>query len=519
MNRRGLRHWKMGLGSLASPLGRALVSVCALTACQGKLREGRDIEAVASNEPGTTSAAPMAGSAAMGSGTDASVTVGTEDPTRNVTAIAADGEQSDGNERGACASDAGICSPADSGVESACPGCVLDGSCVAPDVVNTANRCQICDPRRNAVGWSANDGAPCDDALFCTTDDSCKGGVCSGVARVCEDGVACNGISTCDEAAGKCSDPVNGCGANQVCDVTQDACVSTCQGCLVAGVCLPAGAEAAGNPCSVCNPAVSTTAYSAALGKSCGSGPSPCSQQDTCDAQGRCQANHLPVNTACGNSSSSACDLPDSCDGNGNCLSNAAANDTACNSVPSGSCQGGQCVAPRQANGTPCTSPAQCLSGFCRPWFLDIDGDAFGSGVSQMLCSPSPDQDQNSFMASGLITAILSDSFGRKFSSRGDDCCDSNSAGGSSVFPQNTNPFTTPQRACPSVKPFDYNCDGLETDQANNALVSQGCDALCNSSLWVTLPACGQLGDYQQCSLVNGSCTLGAPSQGLRVCQ
>jgi hypothetical protein len=522
-----------------------------------------------------------------------------------------------------CEGDAGTC-------EATCPGCFIDGVCVAAQAIEEGSSCHVCDPERDPRGWSNNDGATCDDGLFCTIDDVCRGGSCVGAARNCDDGVACNGVATCLEDSDACSAPVNQCGNNAVCDVATDSCKSTCDGCIVAGVCVGAGTEAPGNPCQVCDPTSSATGYTIAAGKSCGAAATACSGQDTCDAQGRCQANHLAAGTSCGNSASSACDQADTCDGNGNCqqqlapngtscddgafctvgdqcqggrcvatgnqncganrvcnegarqcqcqgcqignscvargatnptnacqicdparsatayVANAGAqcgspasecsgqdtcntqgqcvaNDlaagTACSSVPGGTCQGGQCVAPRQANGAPCTSPAQCLSGFCRPWFLDIDGDAFGSGASQMLCSPSPDQDQISAKASGLIIAILADSAGRKFSSRGDDCCDSLSAGGNSVFPQNTNLLTIPQRACPNVKPFDYNCDGLEIDQTNNALVSQGCDSLCNSLPWVTLPQCGQLGDYQQCRLVNGTCTLDPPSQGLRACQ
>jgi hypothetical protein len=522
-----------------------------------------------------------------------------------------------------CEGDAGTC-------EATCPGCFIDGVCVATQTADEGNPCHVCDPERDSRGWSNNDGAICDDRLFCTIDDVCRAGACVGAARNCDDGVACNGVSTCLEESDACSAPVSQCGNNSVCDVATDTCKSTCDGCIIAGVCVLAGTEAPGNPCQVCDPTSSTTAYTLATGKSCGAAATACSAQDTCDGQGRCQANHLPVGTSCGNSATSSCDQPDTCDGNGNCqqrlapngtscddgafctvgdqcqagrcvatgnqncganrvcneaarqcqcqgcqigttcvargatnpanacqicdparsatgyvanagsqcgspagdcsgqdtcnaqgqcVANDFANGTACNSLVGGSCQGGQCVAPRQANGSACTSSTDCLSGFCRAWFLDIDGDAFGSGASQLLCSPSPAQDQTVANASGLFIAVLSDSVGRKFSSRGDDCCDSLSAGGSSVFPQNTNFSTIRQQACPGVKPFDYNCDGVEIDQNNNALVNQGCDVACTSALWVTLPACAQLGDIQQCRAVNGSCTLEPPSPALRACQ
>lgn len=49
---------------------------------------------------------------------------------------------------------------------------------------------------------------PCDDGLFCTTNDLCGGGVCqSGFARECADPDLCDGTLYCDEGLGAC---VNG---------------------------------------------------------------------------------------------------------------------------------------------------------------------------------------------------------------------------------------------------------------------------------------------------------------------
>lgn len=252
---------------------------------------------------------------------------------------------------GMCGTDAGCLSlpPSDAGIDASCPGCLIEGVCVASGEVNSANTCQTCDPNRSALAWSPNDGPPCDDAQFCTVDDACAGGLCAGTARECDDGVSCNGTSTCDELTDSCSAPVSTCPAGTACDDASDTCVSTCNGCLINGVCVTAGAEAAGNPCLVCTPAASASSFSPAVGKACGAAAAECSGQDTCDALGSCQPNHSPANSPCGSAATSACDQPDSCDGNGNCLQRVAANGSPCD------------------DGAFCTAGDQCLGGQCLP--------------------------------------------------------------------------------------------------------------------------------------------------------
>src|SRR6185295_8153466 len=77
-----------------------------------------------------------------------------------------------------CEGDAGAC-------DSTCPGCFINGSCVADASANPDNPCLICDAARNSLDWSTNDGGACDDGLFCTIDDVCTDGVCSGGPREC----------------------------------------------------------------------------------------------------------------------------------------------------------------------------------------------------------------------------------------------------------------------------------------------------------------------------------------------
>lgn len=299
-----------------------------------------------------------------------------------------------------CSGDAG-CEPlpsCDDGTdcEAICPGCLIEGECVAVETAHPSNVCLICNPERDSQGWSPNGEASCDDGLFCTVNDACREGACVGEQRVCDDGVACNGVSTCNEAADGCSPDVNQCGANGICDVLSGSCVSTCQGCLINDVCLPAGAEANGNPCLGCDPTRSSSSLTAAVGKACGSGANACSSQSTCDAVGRCQSNHLPANTPCGNPTNNTCNQPDSCDGNGTCLSRLANNGGACEDgqfcTVGDQCQGGQCVATGNLN---CGANRSCdeSTNACRCDGCSIGNSCFGFGALNpanpcQICDP-----------------------------------------------------------------------------------------------------------------------------------
>ena len=65
--------------------------------------------------------------------------------------------------------------------------------------------------------------AECDDSIPCTENDVCQQGVCVGTAKICDDGLFCNGVETCDPDTGDCMEgtpPELGDGV----DCTIDAC-------------------------------------------------------------------------------------------------------------------------------------------------------------------------------------------------------------------------------------------------------------------------------------------------------
>ncbi len=281
--------------------------------------------------------------------------------------------------------------------EAACPGCLIDDVCVGADAVDPNNPCQVCDPSRSAQGWSSNDGVACDDGTFCTVDDSCQGNDCTGTPRACEDGVACNGVSTCDEAEDRCTPGVNQCNALELCDTESDTCTTTCDGCVIAGVCVQRGAEQSGDPCMVCDTSRSNSAYTVAQGKACGAGPATCSAQDTCDANGACLPNHALEGAPCGNNAATACDLADSCDGRGACLPRLVGNGTACNDnqfcTVADECRGGACTGTGNRNcgaGSSCNETAdRCDCQGCL-----VGGNCFAAGALNgnnacQICDPA----------------------------------------------------------------------------------------------------------------------------------
>jgi hypothetical protein len=62
----------------------------------------------------------------------------------------------------------------------------------------------MCDPNLGCVAMPLAEGAACNDGLFCTVQDKCAMGICSGVPNLCDgDGSGCF-VGACDEAQNKC---------------------------------------------------------------------------------------------------------------------------------------------------------------------------------------------------------------------------------------------------------------------------------------------------------------------------
>lgn len=84
-----------------------------------------------------------------------------------------------------------------------CDGCFIDEICYSDGDLNPQNDCEICDEGGSAYSWSDNDGADCDDTLYCNGVDYCQGGACANHL-----GDPCNpATEICNEANDTC-DPL-----------------------------------------------------------------------------------------------------------------------------------------------------------------------------------------------------------------------------------------------------------------------------------------------------------------------
>jgi hypothetical protein len=238
---------------------------------------------------------------------------------------------------------------------------------------------------------------------------------CGGPCGKCGDGKLCNSVGDCQnglycakadgEAQGMCR-PIKAlgdgclgaaeCGPNfctdGVCCQTA-SCIDGCWSCALSGTgkCTVHEGKACGDPtddeCTdpdTCNAMGNCQANHAAAGFACGdSSDTACTAPDTCDGAGKCKSNHAPMNTACGSAVVDTCTAADSCDGVGNCLSHDVGNGTLCGNscvgdtlYAPGTCTAGVCSAQgvpcpgnyacngaQTACNTQCNSSAECASG------------------------------------------------------------------------------------------------------------------------------------------------------------
>jgi hypothetical protein len=83
------------------------------------------------------------------------------------------------------------------------------------------------------TGVPAMDGMPCDDGLFCTINDACKGGNCTGVPNPCGPTDGCY-TNSCDEFSQSCTSTKNAdgtkCDDGDVCNTGKTCAAGVCAG-------------------------------------------------------------------------------------------------------------------------------------------------------------------------------------------------------------------------------------------------------------------------------------------------
>ena len=160
----------------------------------------------------------------------------------------ADGGVADGGTADGGAADAG----ADGGGQDAAIGTfATEVRCFKQGDKHPKDPCQICDTKVDAKKWSPATGGNCDDGNACTKDDYCQTGLCKGTdySASCSDGYSC----TTDGCDGK-----GACLGN----------VLKSGWCLISGACYQKGAKHPQGSCFECDPAKSTSAWSA-IGQFC----------------------------------------------------------------------------------------------------------------------------------------------------------------------------------------------------------------------------------------------------------
>lgn len=115
-------------------------------------------------------------------------------------------------------------------------GCRIDGAWYADGETDPTNGCMVCSHDENPMDWSFNDGALCDDGVFCNGLDYCSSGSCDshGEPACGDDLLYCTGNEGCDEendecysTGNPCTDDGLFCNGGVICNENSDTCADT----------------------------------------------------------------------------------------------------------------------------------------------------------------------------------------------------------------------------------------------------------------------------------------------------
>jgi hypothetical protein len=201
-----------------------------------------------------------------------------------------------------------------------------------------ANVCTTdsCDTTLGCV--HVNNTNACDDGSLCTTGDVCAGGVCTGTATNCSNGLVCDGAEFCDPADGTCkTGTALNCDDGNPC--TTDSCSEAGGGCQHTPV-------ADGTACSDGN--LCTTGDSCQAG-ACQGAPVVCTDPDAnvCTGVPSCD----PADGVCKMGAAPICDDGNAC--------------TADTCEPTAGCEHTPLSGTTCSDGNACTSLDTCVLGTC----------------------------------------------------------------------------------------------------------------------------------------------------------
>ena len=283
---------------------------------------------------------------------------------------------------------------------STCEGCLILDECYDEGEQKPDDSCYLCDPQQSPTDWSLNDGASCDDGLWCNGSDFCLGGGCSQhSADPCsDDGLWCNGSEFCDEINDECThtatpeetcpDDGSWCNGTETCDEINDECAHTA---TLEETCPDDGIWCNGT--ETCDEINDECAHTATPEETCPDDGIWCNGTETCDEEtDTCAHVEAPFCPDDG----LWCNGTEFCDESNDQCAHTATPETTCPS------NGVFCDGTEECNetddlcesmGNPCSSTQECneLSDACdRYCYQDLDGDGFGNpSVRELLAGAS----------------------------------------------------------------------------------------------------------------------------------
>jgi hypothetical protein len=404
----------------------------------------------------------------------------------------------------------GVC--CDRACDRVCQQCSAAGVCIdqtnQEQCGNGAARCFGVDQCKLPAGQACGADGDCGGGLLCKT---CGGGgrQCTPAASCCG---TCPGNQACVNGSCGCSAQQIDCGGGlcisrntaNVCCPVMPGCPSNLPGCTNDGRCVQCTTNAHCGSCSTCNVATNTCT------------PRPrgtigfCQQQaQACDGNGGCFTPQCGIN---GGATCSACNVCQNfqcvggnegsvCNGNGQCASGTCRPGQGSACTPGGTpcannlvCTDGRCATPGVGAGVSCTTSNDCASGLqCVTFFSDPDNDGFASpnATTRTFCAISRTVVSNFTQTQPRSTTTA-------------DCAENNA----DAHPGQANSFTGPIPGKTTLA-FDYNCDGVETADAQIQNQLFDCTLIripdCEGrSGWANgIPACGQNEVLVGCAMIN----------------
>lgn len=319
-------------------------------------------------------------------------------------------------------------------------------------------------------------GTECGASLFCN-DGKCAPD-CAASHVAC--GIECVDPMTNEEHCGATADCV-GRNAGEVCSAPFACRAGACEINCMAGQISCDG--------SCINPLTNDTFCGASLTCTAQNRGQTCATGYACEAgvcRLQCQGKEIPCAGSCidPDSDERFCGASDYCEGG----------DVGQECESGSLCLLGMCRAP---DGQPCEVGVDCISGVCSPFYLDLDGDGYGAESSgiERVCGNAPP--------------------GFNYFPNNLDCCDqadvlSHAADANPDFVSGSAALGRTYGADGCAKPFDWNCDGVETREINTTTApcsSFTTQATCPSGRFDTaIPNCGFTAIYNDCIWDGTSC-------------